>query len=91
MSFGGPGGSGKIYTPSPPERGSFPLDHYGECTSTMTAYMKCLKQHSVHKERVPNECRLLAQDYLNCRMDKGLMVRDEWQNLGLPGYKSNPS
>jgi len=26
---------------------------------------------------------MLAKDYLNCRMEKGLMAKDEWSNLGL--------
>ncbi|KAI9696619.1 MAG: hypothetical protein M1836_005638 [Candelina mexicana] len=29
MSFGGPGGGQKAQKPTPPERGSFPLDHDG--------------------------------------------------------------
>jgi cytochrome c oxidase assembly protein subunit 19 len=28
------------------------------------------------------ECRLLAKEYLGCRMEKGLMAKDEWSNLG---------
>jgi hypothetical protein len=26
---------------------------------------------------------VLAKEYLNCRMEKGLMAKDEWKNLGL--------
>lgn len=25
----------------------------------------------------------MAKGYLNCRMEKGLMAKDEWSNLGL--------
>jgi cytochrome c oxidase assembly protein subunit 19 len=29
------------------------------------------------------ECRLIAKDYLQCRMDNNLMAKDEMKNLGL--------
>ncbi|KAH8927691.1 hypothetical protein BT69DRAFT_1258051 [Atractiella rhizophila] len=79
MSFGRPGGFSSIIQPTPPDRGSFPLDHEGECKAFMTTYLQCLKAHGNSN----TECRHLAKEYLNCRMDKGLMVRDDWQNLGL--------
>ncbi|KAK9380479.1 uncharacterized protein V2V93DRAFT_261556 [Kockiozyma suomiensis] len=88
MSFGGPGGSNSFFKPTPPDRGSFPLDHDGECKETMTLYMNCLKRVG-SAARVPDDCRLRAQDYLNCRMEKGLMKKDDWKNLGLPGYTAN--
>ncbi|ETN38123.1 uncharacterized protein HMPREF1541_07747 [Cyphellophora europaea CBS 101466] len=80
--FGGPGGRAITYKPSPPERGSFPLDHDAECKHFMTSYLKCIKSQSPPGQNNP-ECRLHAKDYLNCRMDKGLMAKDEWKNLGL--------
>ncbi|KAL4976727.1 hypothetical protein BDW66DRAFT_134165 [Aspergillus desertorum] len=50
-----------------PERGSFPLDHDGECKHLIQSYLKCLKlQRGVNDE----ECRRLAKGYLACRMDK---------------------
>ncbi len=67
--------------PTPPQRGSFPLDHFGDCTEQMKKYMKCLKL--VHNDNAPN-CRLLAKDYLDCRMKHDLMDKTEWKNLGLP-------
>ncbi|KAL4930142.1 uncharacterized protein BDV17DRAFT_49402 [Aspergillus undulatus] len=80
MSFGSPGGGATNVKPTPPERGSFPLDHDGECKHLIQNYLKCLKsQRGVNDE----ECRLLAKGYLACRMDKNLMAPDDFKNLGL--------
>ncbi|KAF9056686.1 hypothetical protein BJ165DRAFT_1335939 [Panaeolus papilionaceus] len=79
MSFGRPPSISIGFKPNPPDRGSFPLDHYGECKEKMQTYMKCLRENG--SESSP--CRLLSKDYLDCRMQKGLMERDEWKNLGL--------
>ncbi|KAF2842506.1 hypothetical protein M501DRAFT_998838 [Patellaria atrata CBS 101060] len=78
-TFGGPGGRQIISKPVPPERGSFPLDHDGECKSIMTLYLKCLRQHRGTNDP---ECRLLSKQYLQCRMDRNLMAPDEMKNLG---------
>lgn len=72
--------------PTPPERGSFPLDHFGDCTEKMNEYMKCLKL--VRNDNAPN-CRLLAKNYLDCRMDHELMERVPWKDLGLPDDKKD--
>ncbi|KXH45916.1 CHCH domain-containing protein [Colletotrichum nymphaeae SA-01] len=55
-----------------PQRGSFPLDHDA-------TYLECIK-----KVRGVNdaECRDLAKSYLACRMDRNLMAKDEFRNLG---------
>ncbi|KAL2835790.1 hypothetical protein BJY01DRAFT_66206 [Aspergillus pseudoustus] len=80
MSFGGPGGGVTPVKPTPPERGSFPLDHDGECKHLIQNYLKCIKlQRGVNDE----ECRKLAKGYLACRMDKNLMAPDDFKNLGL--------
>jgi cytochrome c oxidase assembly protein subunit 19 len=63
---------------TPPLKGSFPLDHDSECKSEMFNYMKCINE----KKGMNHECRDFAKDYLGCRMDKGLMERDEWERLG---------
>ncbi|KAJ1449109.1 hypothetical protein M885DRAFT_536908 [Pelagophyceae sp. CCMP2097] len=63
---------------TPPERGSFPLDHDGLCKPLMKHFMACLKEHS-------NEhlgCKALSKAYLECRMDNSLMARDKLDNLG---------
>ncbi|KAF9452570.1 hypothetical protein P691DRAFT_772195 [Macrolepiota fuliginosa MF-IS2] len=79
MSFGRPPSINIGFKPSAPDRGSFPLDHYGECKDKMLVYMQCLKENSSNS----TPCRALSKDYLNCRMQKGLMERDDWSNLGL--------
>lgn len=79
MSFGGPGGGQKIHKPIPPERGSFPLDHDGECKSIISGYIRCLKRAGGTNN---NDCRLMAKDYLKCRMEHNLMAPDEMKNLG---------
>lgn len=79
-----PGNALKALKPTPPERGSFPLDHFGDCTDQMQKYMKCLKL--VGNENAPN-CRMLAKDYLKCRMDNELMEKVDWKDLGLPDDK----
>ncbi|TRM66003.1 hypothetical protein BD626DRAFT_397892 [Schizophyllum amplum] len=81
MSFGRPPSVNLGFKPSPPDRGSFPLDHYGECKDTMTLYMSCLKTN----QNDSSPCRHLSKNYLDCRMQKGLMEKDEWKNLGFRG------
>ncbi|KAI0004119.1 hypothetical protein BJV74DRAFT_763497 [Russula compacta] len=79
MSFGRPPSISVGFQATPPNRGSFPLDHYGECKAFMTRYLQCLKSNS----STSSECPHLNRDYLNCRMQNGLMEKDEWKNLGL--------
>ncbi|OCB91176.1 hypothetical protein A7U60_g1584 [Sanghuangporus baumii] len=78
MSFGRPQGFSDIVS-TPPDRGAFPLDHYGECKEQMKAYLACLKKNAA----TSTPCRTLNKDYLECRMSKGLMQRDDWHSLGL--------
>lgn len=80
MASGAPGGNFRAWTPTPPERGSFPLDHFGECTEQMNLYLKCLKV--TNNQNSPN-CRVLAKQYLRCRMDNQLMDESNWESLGL--------
>ncbi|KAJ5799327.1 uncharacterized protein N7518_001395 [Penicillium psychrosexuale] len=89
MSFGAPGGGSVNYKPSPPERGSFPLDHeeliiiwdaLGECKHIISGYLKCIK---LNRGTNDEACRKLAKEYLSCRMDKNLMAPDNFENLGL--------
>ncbi|KAI9661530.1 MAG: Cytochrome c oxidase assembly protein cox19 [Alyxoria varia] len=84
-TFGSPGGQQRISKPSPPERGSFPLDHDGECTSSKSAYLKCLR--GARGLNAP-DCRELSAAYLQCRMDKNLMARDSMKNLGFGTAKT---
>ncbi|CAE7177501.1 unnamed protein product [Rhizoctonia solani] len=95
MSFGRPP-TFSPFTATPPDRGSFPLDHEGrvmpsilhlgltdklggECKSFMTNYLQCLSKNK--NDSTP--CRHLNREYLECRMSRGLMERDSWNNLGL--------
>lgn len=70
--------SGRTISPRAPERGSFPLDHLGECRDFARAYLRCMKANA----NVTTQCRPLAKQFLACRMDTGLMAREEWAALG---------
>ncbi|KAG0298094.1 Cytochrome c oxidase assembly protein cox19 [Linnemannia gamsii] len=77
MSFGRPP-SFTTFSAPPPDRGSFPLDHDGECTVFMKEYLNCLKENQNNN----GKCRHISKQYLSCRMDKGLMGSDDFKNLG---------
>ncbi|KAK3836229.1 MAG: hypothetical protein J3R72DRAFT_450788 [Linnemannia gamsii] len=77
MSFGRPP-SFTTFSAPPPDRGSFPLDHDGECTVFMKEYLTCLKENQNNN----GKCRHISKQYLSCRMDKGLMGNDDFKNLG---------
>ncbi|KAH7043493.1 hypothetical protein BKA57DRAFT_507944 [Linnemannia elongata] len=77
MSFGRPP-SFTTFSAPPPDRGSFPLDHDGECTVFMKEYLNCLKENQNNN----GKCRHISKQYLSCRMDKGLMGNDDFKNLG---------
>lgn len=79
-TFGSPGGRQVYQKPTPPEKGSFPLDHYAECKSQMTTYLRCLRR--ARGDNGAPECRQASRDYLACRMEHGLMAKEEWRNLG---------
>ncbi|KAF9283393.1 Cytochrome c oxidase assembly protein cox19 [Mortierella alpina] len=77
MSFGRPP-SFTTFSAPPPDRGSFPLDHDGECSVFMKEYLGCLKENQNNN----GKCRHLSKKYLSCRMEKGLMGNDSFKNLG---------
>lgn len=61
----------------------------------MTSYLSCIKKVKGVNE---GQCRDLAKAYLSCRMDRDLMARDDFKNLGFqdpnenaPANKSPPS
>eukprot|EP01065_Artemidia_motanka_P024199 TRINITY_DN28839_c0_g2_i1.p3 TRINITY_DN28839_c0_g2~~TRINITY_DN28839_c0_g2_i1.p3 ORF type:complete len:148 (+),score=24.68 TRINITY_DN28839_c0_g2_i1:43-444(+) len=54
----------------PPDLGSFPLDHLSECRDRIEAYYVCLGEHN----NLAPKCREEAREYLQCRMDRGLMT-----------------
>ncbi len=68
----------KKFNPTPPEKGSFPLDREGQCKEFYAKYMLCL----LDNQNNATKCRQQSQDYLGCRMDKGLMTKDSWKALG---------
>ena len=68
----------KKFVPVAPDKGSFPLDHDGECKRFHLEYMICLNKN----RGVNSACREASKNYLGCRMDKGLMKREGWDTLG---------
>lgn len=51
----------------------------GECKQAMATYLSCIKRVKGVNE---DECRELAKSYLACRMDRNLMAKDDFKNLG---------
>lgn len=70
--------SQKSFKSKPPDKGSFPLDHEGECKLEMLGFMQCLRKN----DNDNSLCRFQSMKYLGCRMDKGLMKRESWEMLG---------
>lgn len=68
----------KKFIPTPPDKGSFPLDHEGVCKKYMVKYMICLHEN----DKDYSKCKQEAKFYLNCRMENNLMTREEWSKLG---------
>uniref|UniRef100_A0A8C3M811 Cytochrome c oxidase assembly protein COX19 n=1 Tax=Geospiza parvula TaxID=87175 RepID=A0A8C3M811_GEOPR len=58
--------SSKSFTPRPPDKGAFPLDHFGECSAFKERFMQCLRQSGYES----SACRQSAMAYLECRMDR---------------------
>ncbi|NXV01204.1 COX19 protein, partial [Cettia cetti] len=58
--------SNKSFTPRPPDKGAFPLDHFGECSAFKERFMECLRQSGYESAA----CRQSAMAYLECRMDR---------------------
>lgn len=75
---GSPGNYSARITKLPPDKGSFPIDHENECRDLMVDFLKCLKQNQFNNEK----CRIFSKEYLKCRMDNGLMAKEDWKNLG---------
>ncbi|VDN40509.1 unnamed protein product [Gongylonema pulchrum] len=71
----------KVPKPVPPVKGSFPLDYEGQCKYEM---LKIAESADMMNVQINEECRKYAKIYLQCRMDKGLMQRDDWKYLGFP-------
>ncbi|XP_041819183.1 cytochrome c oxidase assembly protein COX19 [Chelmon rostratus] len=81
MNFGS-----KTFKPRPPDKGSFPLDHLGECKTFKEVFMKCLRDNSFDSSK----CRLQSKDYLECRMDHQLMTKEPLEKLGFRDLMDPP-
>jgi len=68
----------KNFTPTAPVKGSFPLDHEGDCRKPMLHYMICLRENANNNTL----CRVQSKAYLECRMQHELMQREDWKKLG---------
>lgn len=77
----------KRFIPTPPDKGSFPLDHENLCKQQMRQYMSCLRKNEVEN----TQCREFAKEYLKCRMDNNLMAKEDWKSLGYPGETATTS
>ncbi|XP_043566959.1 cytochrome c oxidase assembly protein COX19 [Chiloscyllium plagiosum] len=70
--------SSKSFNPRPPDKGSFPLDHLGECKEFKDKFMNCLRE-----SRFDNSlCRQQSKEYLECRMERQLMTKEPLEKLG---------
>lgn len=63
---------------TPPEKGSFPLDHEGLCKKFMIQYFGCLRENRDDNSK----CREQSKSYLECRMEHGLMAKESLEKLG---------
>ncbi|GBF99859.1 hypothetical protein Rsub_12499 [Raphidocelis subcapitata] len=79
-AFGGARGVGS----RPPEKGIFPLDHFGECKQLAREYLACLRSNDAEA----SNCKELSRKYLECRMERDLMAKQDLTELGLPSNSS---
>ncbi|XP_033124454.1 cytochrome c oxidase assembly protein COX19-like [Anneissia japonica] len=68
----------KSFKSRPPDKGSFPLDHEGECKDFKIRFMDCMQRSGQQS----SECRLESKAYLECRMERDLMTREPLSKLG---------
>ncbi|GLJ29880.1 hypothetical protein SUGI_0590630 [Cryptomeria japonica] len=80
MNAGGAFGGNRGLKPVPPEKGVFPLDHLHECDLEKKTYMVCLKSNNNKSEK----CRDFSKKYLECRMERNLMAKQDISELGFP-------
>lgn len=73
----------RTFVAQPPDKGSFPLDHFNECKLQMIKYSICLREN----DNDNSKCRVAAKDYLECRMDKNLMKKEDIADLGFADLK----
>ena len=68
----------------PPDKGSFPLDHFNECTIEAEQYNTCVNKHQL----MPKRCRKFQISYLDCRMKTKLMENEDMEKLGFTDENS---
>ncbi|KAG5523468.1 hypothetical protein RHGRI_035315 [Rhododendron griersonianum] len=78
INWGGAFGGNRGARPVPPEKGVFPLDHMRLCDLEKKEYISCLKSAG-HKS---DKCRNFSKKYLECRMEKNLMAKQDMSELG---------
>lgn len=64
--------------PVPPDKGSFPLDHKGQCKECMKTFISCLETNKLEHHK----CKQLSKQYLECRMNKNLMQHEDLNDYG---------
>ncbi|NXX14276.1 COX19 protein, partial [Podargus strigoides] len=74
MNFGA-----KSFKPRPPDKGAFPLDHFGECSAFKERFMECLRASGYES----GACRQHSMAYLECRMERQVGPRRRAE--GQPG------
>ncbi|KAM3577241.1 hypothetical protein VYU27_000923 [Nannochloropsis oceanica] len=62
----------------PPEKGSFPLDRAGQCRAVAHEFLGCIESN----KRDYSACKDLSKAYLQCRMEKNLMQKEDLSKLG---------
>ncbi|KOM27381.1 hypothetical protein LR48_Vigan406s019100 [Vigna angularis] len=77
-SIGGAFGGNRGLRPVPPEKGIFPLDHLHLCDLEKVEYLNCLKTAGHQSEK----CRQFSKKYLQCRMERNLMAKQDLAELG---------
>ncbi|CAL5373785.1 unnamed protein product [Camellia sinensis] len=78
VKLGGAFGGNRGLRPVPPEKGVFPLDHMHLCDLEKKEYINCLKSGGHKSEK----CRHFSKKYLECRMEKNLMAKQDMSELG---------
>ncbi|KAM7262050.1 hypothetical protein ACFE04_021127 [Oxalis oulophora] len=71
-------GGNRGLRPVPPEKGVFPLDHLHECDLEKKDYLSCLKSSGHNSQK----CKDFSKKYLQCRMQKNLMAKQDMSELG---------
>ncbi|GIX63050.1 cytochrome c oxidase assembly protein COX19 [Babesia caballi] len=70
----------------PPDRGSFPLDHEGLCKDISARYVKCVGELKGNAF----DCRALAAQYMQCRIENKLLVEEPLTNFGFRDRDIDP-